>query len=190
METNQQMRGTPITRGGGRLVRVGWRSVGYSVDDATKGRYRIFSMLLFLLAVSVGVATAWGASFIFFTYAVPLATKVTPIFRDYPQIFLLLIYLSTLFFGGLIFWHLRAKMGESLVKGGTKLHDGFELLEQRRRSSLKRKRQRIPLLLIIAGLAFAPHGLSSSLTTFLILIPLYFLVEGIVFQVLLKKPAS
>lgn len=190
MESKQQMKGTPITRGGGRLIRVGWRSVGYSVDDATKSQYQLFSALLFMLAVAVGVGTAWGASFVFFTYAVPLTMKVTPIFRDYPQIFLLLIYLSTLFFGGLIYWHLRAKIGESLVKDATKLHDGYDLLEQRRRGSLKRKRQRIPLLLIIAALVFAPHGLSSSLTTFLILIPLYFLVEGIVFQVWLKKPAS
>lgn len=186
-DTEPQMKGTPITRGGGHLIRVGWRAVGYSVDDATESSYRLYSILLFVLAVAVGIAVVYAAEFVFFTYAVPLASKVTPIFRDYPEAFRLLICLSTLGCGGLVFWHLRAKMGESLVKGATKLHDGFSLVEQRRRASLKRKRERIPLIVVILLVVFVPHGMSSSLQAFLTLIPLYLLVEGIVFQVWQQK---
>lgn len=186
-DTEPQMKGTPITRGGGHLIRVGWRAVGYSVDDATESSYRLYSILLFVLAVAVGVAVVYAAEFVFFTYAVPLASKVTPIFRDYPEAFRLLIYMSTLGFGGLIFWHLRVKMGESLVRGATKLHDGYSLLEQRRRASLKRKRERIPLIVGILLVVFVPHDMSSSLQAFLILILLYLLVEGIVFQIWLPK---
>lgn len=186
-DSEPEIKGTPITRGGGRFIRVGWRAVGYSVDDATEQRYRLYGLLLFVLAVAVGVATAYGVGFVFFHYVAPLASRVVPAINYYPEFIRLAIYLATLGLGGVIFWHIRAKIGERLVAGSTRLHDGFSLLEQRRRGCLQRKRQRIPMVLVIAAIAFVPLGLSQSLQAFLILVPLYFLLEGIVFQ--LWKPS-
>ncbi len=177
-----EMKGTPITRGGGRFIRVGWRAAGYSVDEATKTKYRIWRVVLFLLAVAAGVAVVEGASYVFFTFALPLAVKVFPFLKNYPQIYMLLIYLSTLFFGGLVFWHIKARVGESLVKGQNPVHPGFSLLEQRQRACMRRKRERIPLLIAVGVLVFAPLGLTTSLQLFLVLIPLFFLLEGVFFQ--------
>lgn len=181
-EPEPEMKGTPITRGGGRFIRVGWCAVGYSVDQATQSRYRALRVGLFVVAVALGVLVVQGTSYVFFTYASPLAAKFVPAFKNYPQLFQLLIYLSTLLLGGLIFWHLRAKAGERLVRGQAPVHQGYGLLEQRRRGSLQRKRERIPLVVFMAVVLFAPLGLTSSLKVFLTLIPAYFLAEGIYFQ--------
>ena len=187
-ESETEGTGSLIKRGGGHLIRVGWRAAGYSVDASIATRYKLYTALLFLLALAVGVATVYGASFVFYSFAVPLASKVTPFFKNYPDLFQLLIYGSTLVFGGLIYWHIRALVGMRLVNGAPKLHDGFSLLEQRRRGSARRKRVRIPLLVLILALGFAPLGLERSLQVFLVLIPLFFLLEGIVFQ--LWKPKA
>ena len=176
-------KGTPITRGGGKLIRVGWRGVGYSVDRSVQTRFRIWKAVLLVLALAVGVGTAYGAGFVFFTSVAPQAVKVLPFIKNFPQLWWLLIYGSTLVFGGLIYWHIRAKVGESLVKGQTPLDKGRSVLEQRARRSIKRKRERFMLLVGIAVLVFAPLGLSFAMKLFLIGIMGFLLVEGIYFQI-------
>lgn len=179
-----EMKGTPITRGGGKLIRVGWRGVGYSVDRSIQTKYRIWKAVLFVLAIAVGVATVWGAGFVFFELVAPIASQYLPIIKNSPQLFWLLIYGSTLVFGGLIYWHIRAKVGEGLVRGKTPLDEGRSVLEQRQRRSFKRKRERILLLVGIAAVIFAPLGLKLGMQLFLIGIMAFLLVEGIYFQIM------
>lgn len=181
-----EMTGTPITRGGGHFIRVGWRAKGYSVDSATAGKYRTYKILLFILAVAVGVGVSWGASFIFYTFVAPLAAKVTNLVKFYPQIWRFLIYGSTVFFGGIIYWHLRAKMGEALVKGKEAVDNGANLLAQRRRTAFVRKRERIPMVMAIFAVNFFAAEGQFALRMLATLIIAYFLIEGIYVQLTAK----
>ncbi|WP_262694091.1 hypothetical protein [Kordiimonas aquimaris] len=178
-----ELKGTPITRGGGKLIRVGWRGVGYSVDRSIQTKYRIWKAVLLLLALAVGVGTALGAGFVFFNFAAPLIAKIAPFISNYPQVWWLLIYGSTLVFGGLIYWHIRAKVGEGLVRGQTPLDEGRSVLEQRQRRSLKRKRERFLLLVGLALVWFVPIEIVFSMQLFLSGIMVFLLVEGIYFQI-------
>ena len=85
------MRGTPITRAGGRFIRVGWRAEGYSVSSGAKTTYQVYTILLFLLAIAVGITVAYWAEFVFFNFASPLIAKVWPDVKNYPSLFQLLI---------------------------------------------------------------------------------------------------
>lgn len=183
-----KVRGTPITRSGVRLIRVGWRAVGYSVESSVGSRYRLYSILLLVLAALVGIGVVYGASYLFFGFVSPLASQVLPMIKDYPGIFEMLIYFSTLVIGGAIYWHIRGKLGESMVRGRTPVHAGYSLFEQRRRGSLRRKRLQIPLLAVIAIVIFVPLGLSYALKMFLVLLGAFFLLEGIYFQFFAPRP--
>ena len=184
-----EMTGTPITRGGGKLIRVGWRGVGYSVDRSIQAKYRVWKAVLLLLALAAGVGTAYGAGYVLFNFAAPLIAKVAPFIKNYPQVWWLLIYGSTLVFGGLIYWHIRAKVGEGLVKGQSPLDEGRSVLEQRQRRSLKRKRERFLLLAGLAIVWFAPLDLETSMQLFLTGMMAFLLVEGIYFQIKIPPKA-
>ena len=173
---------TGITKGVGFVIRVGRQAKAYRVSHAVYSRYRLYKFLLFLLAIVVGVAVSYAGSYVFFGFVSPLAGKVTSILKNHPQVFQLLIYLSALFFSGLVYWNLRAKLGEKLAKDAVALDEGSDLIEQRRRSAMVRKRERLLLLLLLGAILFVPQDLSLSLQAFLALIPLYFLAEGVYFQ--------
>ncbi len=175
--------GTPITKGVGFVIRVGWRAKAYRVSHAVYRRYRMYSALLLIVAILVGVGVAMGTSAVFFQLMVPLINKVNTIFRDHPQIFELLIYLSTLVLGGAIYLHIRGKIGAKLVGEAIALDQGSGFIEQRRRGALSRKRMWTLVVLLLGATLFAPLGLSLSLQAFLALIPAYLLAEGIYFKV-------
>jgi len=178
----QKKTGTPIPRGVGFIIRVGWSAKAYRVSHAVHRRYRMYSALLFILAVLVGVGVSMGAEYLLFEYVVPLVNKVHTVIKDHPQIFRLMIYLSTLVLGGLIYLHLRGKVGAKLVGDAVALDEGSSFKEQRRRSALARKRAWILVVLLLAVVLFAPLGLKLPLQTFLAIIPAYFLAEGIYFK--------
>jgi len=179
--------GTPITKGVGFVIRVGWAAKAYRVSYAVHRKYRMYSSLLLILAIIVGVMVAMGASAVFFQLMVPLINKVNTIFKDHPQLFELLIYLSTLVLGGLIYLHILGKVGAKLVKDAVALDEGGGFMEQRRRGALKRKRAWTLLVVLLAIVLFVPMGMSLSLQAFLTLVPAYFLVEGIYFKVVTPK---
>ncbi len=175
--------GTPITKGVGFIIRVGWEAKAYRVSHAVYRRYRIYSALLFMLAIIVGVIVSYGAEFVLFEYIVPLVNKINTIIKDHPQIFRLMVYLSTLVLGGLIYLHLRGKVGAKLVADSAPLDEGASFMEQRRRSALVRKRAWTLVVLLLAVILFAPIDMSLSLQAFLAIIPAYLLAEGIYFKV-------
>lgn len=175
-------KGTPITRSGGYLIRVGWKAVGYSVERAVDNRYRMVRVILFVAALVIGIGVAVGANYVLFNVAMPLILKVFPDAKNYPELWKLLIYLSTLFFGGLIYWHIRAKAGEAMVKGAVPVHAGFGLVDQRRRAAKARKREITLLLIVLVLVLVAPLGLGFGLKIFLALVAGYFLVEGLYFK--------
>jgi predicted lysophospholipase L1 biosynthesis ABC-type transport system permease subunit len=177
-----ETKGTPITRSGGFFIRVGWKAVGYSVERSTYLRYRMVRSILFLLALAIGISVVIGANYVFFNLAMPLIHKVLPDAGNYPEFWKLLINLSTLFFGGLIYWHIRAKVGEAMLKGVTPVHAGFGLVEQRSRAAKKRKREITFLLIILVLIFTVPVGMDFSLKIFFAIITGYFLAEGLYFK--------
>jgi len=177
-----EVKGTPITRGGGYLIRVGWDAVGYSVERGVESRYRNIRAVLFFLALFVGIGVAVGAEYIFFQYAAPFAKQYVPAFVQYPEVFRLLIYSSTLFFGWLVYWQIRARVGQKMVQGNTALDEGYSFMEQRRRGCCKRKRTLGPLIVILLLILFVPHVWGLGLQLFLIMVVGFFLMEGLYFK--------
>lgn len=173
------MKGTPITRGGGHFIRIGWRAEGYSVSNAVAGKYQLYTWLLLLTAVIGGFGGGYGVCYVYFQFAEPLVFKVIPIVRYYPMVVEFLIFLTSLLVSFGLYWHVRAKLGHSLVKGATKLHNGYDPVDQRRRASLKRKRAFLFHILLLAGIAFAPIEIRDSLRWLLMVIPVYFIGESI-----------
>lgn len=176
------MTGTPITRSGGYLIRVGWRSIGYSVDRDTESRYRRTRAILFILALAVGVAVAMGGEYIFFTFVSPLASGYLPWINKTPELWRLMIYGLTLVVGGLVYALIMGAVGKSMVKGRDPFDNGYDLKEQRRRASFKKKRVLIPLVVGLGVVGFAPLMLAFSVQILLIGVFGYFLAEGLYFK--------
>lgn len=185
-DENPVMKGTPITRGGGHLIRVGWWAKGYSVSSSTAGKYKLYSWLLLLAALIGGFGGGYGVCYIYFEFAEPLAYRVIPSMRYYPMVVEFLIFLTALLVSFGLYWHTRVKVGEALVKGATKLHDGYDPIDQRRRGSLKRKRAYLFHILLLIGVATAPIEIRDSLRWLVMLIPIYFLGESIVLRFVWK----
>lgn len=184
------MRGTPITRGGGRLIRVGWRAEGYSVSTATEKAYLVYTILLLAIAIPLGVTVAYSVHVLYAGFAAPQLAKVVPEINNFPNLIQLMIYYATLFCGGVIFWHIRAMVGSVLVRGSTKLHDGYGIVEQRRRASVKRKRVYLLLIFLVMAAWFLPAledyiPIRIDEAVHLFLTSLLFLpvLEGVVFKV-------
>ncbi len=177
-----EMTGTPITRSGGYLIRVGWRSIGYSVDRDTENRYRRTRAILFILAIVVGVAVAMGGEYIFFTFVSPLASEYLPWITKTPELWRLMIYSLTLVVGGLVYVQIIGAVGKSMVKGRDPFDNGYDLKEQRRRASFKKKRVLIPLVLVLGVVGFAPLSLAFSVQLLLCAVLGYFLAEGLYFK--------
>lgn len=181
------MKGTPITRGGGHFIRVGWRAKGYSVNSATAGKYKLYSWLLLLTAIIGGFGGGFAVCFVYFEYAEPLAYRVFPTVRYYPMVMEFLIFLTSLLVSFGLYWQVRAKVGEAMVEGATKLHDGYNPIDQRRRGSLKRKRAYLFHILLLIGVAVAPIEIRDSLRWLVMLVPIYFLGESIVLRFFWKR---
>ena len=183
------MKGTPITRSGGRLIRVGWRAEGYSVNASTEKAYFIYTMLLLAVAILLGIVVAYSVDVLYFTFIGPQVAKVVPEIKHFPNLIRLMIYYSTLFCGGIIFWHIRAMVGSVLVRGSTRLHEGYSIVEQRRRASIKRKRAYLFFILLAVAVWFFPEAegllpfpMDASVHLFLTSILILPVAEGIVFK--------
>lgn len=180
------MKGTPITRGGGHFIRVGWWAKGYSVSSDVAGKYKLYSSLLLILALIGGFGGGYGVCYVYFEFAEPLVYKVIPTIRYYPTVVEFLIFLTSLVVSFGLYWHVRAKVGEQLVAGANKLHDGYNPIDQRRRASLKRKRGFLLHILLLVGIVVAPIEIRESIRWLVMLIPIYFLGESLVLRVFWK----
>lgn len=186
-DTPVEMTGTPITRSGGYLIRIGWRAVGYSVDRDTESRYRTARAILFMLALVVGVGTAMAVEYVFFTLISPKAVEYLPWIRNSPELWRLVIYGLTLVCGGFIYLLVLASVGKGMVKGRQPFDEGYSLLEQRRRGSFKKKRILIPLFLLLVGIFFAPQPVELSHKLMVALVFGTLFVEGVYFSLTTPK---
>ena len=181
-----EMKGTPITRSGGYIVRVGWRAVAYSVTKGQAFRYKATRFILFLLAVAVAVGVAHGAQFILFTFITPLAVKVGVNFSHYPELCKLVIYGLTLLVGGLIYLQILAAVGKRMVRGVAAFDDGYSLFEQRQRAS-QTSRWKLILLASVMGVIFlAPIGWEIGLQLFAAGLVGFLFVEGLFFRLIVQ----
>ncbi|MBL4787806.1 MAG: hypothetical protein JKY60_01710 [Kordiimonadaceae bacterium] len=179
----EKSQGTPITRGGGYFIRIGWRAVGYSVDRAKQTQYRALRVLLFIFAV----VTAWFvvpfASELYFTTIAPMASSFVPLLFDYPALVALLIYLLTLFFGGLVYLIIVAAVGKAMVRKLSAVDNGFGPVERLRRAAMTRRRSLFLLVAVLAAAALLLEPLSSEQLFLMILLGFKF-TEGLFFRYL------
>ena len=181
-----EMKGTPITRSGGHLVRIGWRAVAYSVTKAKASRYKVTRAILFLLAVAVGAGAAHGAQFILFTFIAPLAAKVGVNFNFYPELCKLVIYGLTLLVGGLIYLQILAVVGKRMVRGVAAFDDGYSLFEQRQRAAQTSRRKLILLASVMGVIFLAPIGWEVGLQLFAAGLVGFLIVEGLFFRLIVQ----
>ena|GEM_PF-3623133 len=179
----EKPQGTPITRGGGHFVRIGWRAAGYSVGKGIQTQYHAVRVLLFIMAV----ATAWFAipfaSETYFTLIAPQAGRFLPFLFDYPELVSLLIYLLTFFFGGLIYLLLVALVGKAMVRKLSPVDGGFGLVERLRRGAMSKWLSLLFLVAVMVTAAVMLEPLSSE-QLFLMILLGYKLVEGLFFRYL------
>lgn len=177
-----EMKGTPITRSGGYLIRVGWGAIGYSVDRDTESHFRRAKMFLLMLAIAIGVAVAMAVEYTFFAFIARKASEFIPAIKLYPELWRLLIYLATLMVGGLIYLQVVASVGKGMVKGRQPFDKGCSLFEQRQRTAYVRRRVLIPMAVALGVVMFVPLGLSFSLKLFLSFVLGGFMLEGLYFR--------
>jgi len=178
-----EIKGTPITRGGGYLIRVGWRAVGYSVDKATESRYRMMKAVLLLIAILVGIGAVFLAEYVLFDIVDPIIEGRTKLIRSHPELWRLLIYVLTVFFGGLIYLQITASVGNHMVKGASKRDDGLSFIEQRRRIAFSRKREFLVGILAVAAIWLAPVDFNMALKATVSLLIAARLFEGLYLKV-------
>jgi len=177
-----QMQGTPITRSGGYMIRVGWRAVAYSVERAVEEKYRRLQIILLILAVGLGGGAALLVYHLFLTVIIPLAGHRLPMLVNYVNIWPLLIYgtalVSALFFYRLI----MAVVGKRMVRGLEAKDAGFGFMEQRRRVAWVKRRWLIVLALILALIIFVPVEFKNGQRLFMALLFGYLFFEGLFFR--------
>lgn len=186
--------GTPITRTGGYLVRVGWKAEAYSVDAKTESRFRLTRIFMMGLAIIVGVATALFGEWLLFDVVNPIIRSRFSFVTNHPNIWFFVIYGLTFMCGTLVYLMIMAKIGTSMVRGFEKRDDGLSFMEQRRRLAFTRKRDMIVHLLGL-GLIFSPWNPFVAfplpvLGKFVALVLIARIAEGLLFKFLLKKPAD
>ena len=178
------IKGTPISRQGGYLIRVGWRAAGYSVDQKTEKRYWLMKAVLLLVAIIVGITVARGVESLLFERVSSLVSGHTTLIRNYPSIWQFIIYVLTFVCGGLIYLQLISLIGKRMVRGFDARDDGFGFLAQRRRAANVRKRELIMVPVVLGALWFAPVGLGGALKAFLTLLVAVRLAEILCFGIL------
>jgi hypothetical protein len=178
----EQMQGTPITRSGGYLIRVGWRAAGYSVDSATETRYQTVKILFGVLAILAGLATVYGVEYLLFDILDPLVGERTRLIREHPGLWRLMIYMATLLFGVLIYLQLLVMVGNHLVKGHEKRDDGFSFLAQRRRAAFSKKREYLAAIIGLVVIWALPMVFNQPLQLVLTLILLVRIGEGLLIK--------
>ncbi len=183
-ETMTEMKGTPITRNVGGVIRVGWRAFGYSVDRKVANKYRTVRAFLFILALVVGVAVAAGVDYVFYAFFASHVAKFVPIVRDSPEIVRLCIYGLTLVLGALIYLQIIAAVGRGMVKGIEPFDEGYGLYEQRQRSAMKRGIHILGLIAVLLVLVFAPIEMSLSVQILSFGVVIGLLLEGLYFRIL------
>jgi len=174
--------GTPISRGGGYLIRVGWRAAGYSVDRKTEKRYWLIKGALLVLAILVGIAAVLAAKFVLFEIVAPIVSGHTSLIKNYPGIWQLMIYLLTTVCGGLIYLQIIAVIGRRMVRGFAARDEGMPFLEQRRLAAVFRKRDIFLILIPLAVIWFVPIGFTMVLKVFLSLLIGARLAESVYFR--------
>ena len=181
-----EMQGTPITRGGGYLIRVGWRVVGYSVDKATDSMYRRVRAVLRVLAILVAVIVANVVIYVFFTFIAPLAVKVGIHVNYHPEIWKFVIYWLTLVVGTVSYMQIMAMVGKNMVAGQTPFDKGYSFGQR-----LEKRRQHAgtSLFRLIAGFAgiavtvyFIMPVTGLSLGLFIISLLILAIGEGLFFR--------
>lgn len=177
-----QMHGTPITRSGGYLIRVGWRAVGYSVDHSLEARFQQIRLLLLALALLVGVGAALLVQHLFMTIIVPLGSEHLPMLKNYVGIWLLLINLTTWICGSVIYMEIMATIGERMVGDQPAFDKGLGLVDQLREEAWTSKRVIILTGLIIAALLAAPFEIGAGVRPIVLIVLGYHFAAGLYFR--------
>lgn len=183
--------GTPITRSGGYLVRIGWKAEGFSVDAKTEGRYRAARIALTVLAIFVGVGVALFGEWLLFQVVNPIIRSRYSFIVDYPSFWQLVIYGLTFVCGWVVYRFILARVGSGLVKGAEKRDDGYSLIEQRRRAAFSKTGEFLFGFLLLAGwIGYVFYAAEwSALQLFILLLLLARIGEGFLFK-FMPKPSA